>query len=328
MPRRREVLPEVLNKIIKLRQSKTSWLQIQRDTQVPRQIAKRAYETWEHSQSKEKLTQARIQVATNLLNEHVWHIIRFAETLVYHIPESMMFLETRDAETVLTDIWGRDLLDRERESVFSISLQPETERTQRRVLRQNEILFRSLRDHTQGKVDWQALGSWKESWNTCRFALEELRSKADESVQSILSNQKQNARKTIMAREDATSVMTNMVNGVIEVLWRAMQNNALERIADIVQVKLMNGGSVVIVFGESGSTTRIELADSDLAEDIAHICRWAARNLYIEEKDKQIARYKNGIRTMKEAINELEESLNPFRLRSMIIRTECDLCPA
>jgi len=34
------------------------------------------------------------------------------------------------------------------------------------------------------------------------------------------------------------------------------------------------------------------------------------------------------MKTMKEAVKELEESLNPLMLRPMIIRTECDLCPA
>ena len=90
----------------------------------------------------------------------------------------------------------------------------------------------------------------------------------------------------------------------------------------------MTEGRGLIVFGESGSVTRVELADSGLAKDVAEICRWAAKNLSIEEREEQIRLYKDGIEAMKEAIKKLEDALNPLMLRPMILRTECDLCPA
>jgi plasmid stabilization system protein ParE len=70
------------------------------------------------------------------------------------------------------------------------------------------------------------------------------------------------------------------------------------------------------------------LADFDLAEDVAEICRWAANNLSIEERDQHISWYRDGIEAMKEAVQKLEDALDPLMLRPMILRTRCDLCPA
>ncbi len=328
MPRRRDVSPDELDRIVKLRQSKTSWLKIEHITGVPRQIAKRQYEAWEHSQSKKELKQARIQVATELFNEHLEHIVRLAEALVNRMPESVTLLETRDAGTIIDDILTTWTSSEAEEFVSVIPLQQEIEKAQRRNFRQNEMLFRSLRDHTREKVDWQVLEKWKGGWNTSRAAMKALRCKAEEMVRNILDNQKPSVRDKIEASEAEESILANMVDGTVEVVWRGVNDNTIEKVAELVQTKPMTEGRGLIVFGESGSVTRIELADSGLAKDVAEICRWAAKNLSIEEKERQIRLYRDGIEAMKEAIKKLEDALNPLMLRPMILRTECDLCPA
>ena len=174
MPRRRNLSPDELSRIIQLRGSRTSWLKIEQVTGVPRQIAKREYGAWEHSQSKEELKQARIQVATDLFNEHLQQIVGLAEGLVNDIPESMTPGETRDAETVIGDILARWISSEAEERVSLIPRQQDAERAHRRSLRQNQILFRSLRDHTREKVDWQVLEKWKVGWNTSMKAMKAL----------------------------------------------------------------------------------------------------------------------------------------------------------
>jgi exonuclease VII small subunit len=328
MPRRRDVSPEDLSRIIQLRQSRTSWLKIQKTTGVPRQIAKREYQAWEQNQSKKELKQARIQVATNLFSEHLEHIVRLAEALVNHMPESMTPLEGRDAETVVNDILTMCIASETEESVSIIPLQQETEKAQRRIFRQNAVLFRSLRDHTREKVDWQVLEKWKTGWNTSMKAMKALHPKAEKRVRNILDHQKQSVRDKIEATEGGDSILSNMVAGIVEVVWRGVNDNTLERVAELVQTKQITGGRGLIVFSESGSVTRIELRDSGLAEDVAGICAWVANNLSIEERDGQIRLYKDGIEAMKEAMKKLEDMLDPLMLRPMILRTTCDLCPA
>lgn len=248
--------------------------------------------------------------------------------LANRMPESMTLLETRDAEIIIDDILTTWTSSEAEEFASVIPLQQETEKAQRRNFRQNEMLFRSLRDHTREKVDWQVLEKWKGGWNRSRAAMNALRCKAEETVRNILDNQKPNVRDKIEASEMEQSILANMVAGIVEVVWRGMNDNTLEKVADLVRTKPMTEGRGLIVFGESGSVTRIELADSGLAKDVAEICRWAAKNLSIEEREEQIRLYKDGIEAMKEAIKKLEDALNPLMLRPMILRTECDLCPA
>ncbi|MCK4354377.1 MAG: hypothetical protein KAW83_03900 [Dehalococcoidia bacterium] len=328
MPRRRNLSPDELDRIGQLRASKTSWLKIERITGVPRQIAKREYEAWEYSQSKDELKQARIQVATDLFNKHLQQIIGLAEGLVNDIPESMTPGETRDAEVVISDILARWIPSEVKERVCLIPRQQEAERAERRSLRQNQMLFRSLRDHTREKVDWRLLEEWKGGWKTSRAAMNALHSKAEKMVWNILDKQKRSVRDKIEASGVKEDIVANMVAGVVEVVLRGANDNALEKVTQFVQTRPMTEGRGLIVFGELGSATRVELADFDLAEDVAEICRWAANNLSIEERDQHISWYRDGIEAMKEAVQKLEDALDPLMLRPMILRTRCDLCPA
>jgi hypothetical protein len=328
MPRRRNLSPDELDRISQLRASRTSWLKIERITGVPRQIAKREYGAWEQSQSKEELKQARIQVATDLFNEHMQQIVGLAEGLVSDIPDSMNPGETRDAETVISDIVARWISSEAGEYVYVIPRQQEDERAKRRSLRQNQMLFRSLRNHTREKVDWRVLEEWKGGWNTSRAAMEALRSKAGKIVRNILVNLKPSVNDKIKASGVKDDVLANMVAGVVEVVWRGMNDSAPEELAKLVQTKPLSEGRVLIIFAESGSLTRIELTDSGLAKDVVEICRQGAKNLSIEEREGQIRLYKDGIRAMRGAIKKLEDMLDPLMLRPMILRTTCDLCPA
>jgi exonuclease VII small subunit len=328
MPRRRNLSPDELSQIVQLRDSRTSWLKIQRRTGVPRQIAKREYVVWQQSQSNEELKQARIRVATDLFNEHLRQIVGLAEGLVNDLPQSMTPLETRDAEAVISDILARWIFGETEERVCLIPDRQETQRAQRRSSRRNQMLFRSLRDHTREKVDWRILEEWKAGWSRSREATEALRSKAEKMVQSILDNERRSIRDKIDASRGGKSILAKMVAGVIEVIWRGANDNALGKVEQFVQTRRITEGRGLIIFGELGSVTRIELADSRLANDAAEVCRQAARNLSIIDIDKPIRLYQDGTETMKQAIHKLEDALDPLVLRPMILRTRCDLCPA
>jgi hypothetical protein len=328
MPRRRNLSTDELSRIIQLRSNRTSWLKIQRITDIPRQIAKREYAAWEHSQSKEELKQARIQVATDLFKEHLQQIVGLAQWLVNDIPESITPGETRDAEAVIRDMVARWISSEAEELVSLTPRQQDVERTNQRSLHQNQMLFRSLRDHTREKVDWRVLEEWKGGWDRSREVLEALRSKSEKMVSSILDNQKPGVRDKIGASGVGEDILAKMGAGVVEVILRAVNDNTLERAFDLVQSKPINDGRGLVIFAESGSVARIELPYYSLATDVAEICKWAAKNLFIEERDGQVRLYQDGIEAMKEAVQRLENVLDPLMLRPMILRTICDLCPA
>ncbi len=110
MERRTLLTKEELQKVIELREIGSSWVKIQRETGVNRRTAKTAYEDWERRQSREKMKQARVQVGTAIFREHMECIVQVAEALFDNLSQSMVFSETRDAETVLGQIWMRDIV--------------------------------------------------------------------------------------------------------------------------------------------------------------------------------------------------------------------------
>jgi hypothetical protein len=323
--RRREVPDEELNQVIRLKQSGVSWLKIEHRTGVPRRSAKKAYEDWQRSQSKKDLKQARIQIAAELFREHVESIVQVAELLIDDLPQSMMFHETRDAERVLSELWRKDLAEGP-ESLFGLQEKPE--RQQQRILRQNQLLFQSLKDHTREKVRWQVLEEWKEGWNACLSALAKLRTEAEATMTSILNNQHRSVKNAIKNTGKEKAIIDQMVTGVVEALWRGILDGKPEKAHDLVRIMVKDKSSTLVVFGEQASVTLVEVADKHLAEDVGNVCKWIANNLYIVEKETLIRQFQSGVDTMKKAMEELNEKLNPLMLRPMILDTTCDLCPA
>jgi len=323
--RRREVSDTELSRVIKLKKSGASWLKIQLETGVPRRSAKRAYDDWERSQSKEELKAARVQVATEVFREHLDCIVQVSEVFVNNLPESIIFYETRDADKIINDIWMQDIPE---EFEGSVPFRNKSEKEQRRINHKNRMLFQSLKDHTVEQVRWQVLEEWKEACNTCVNTLAELRPNAQGIVTSILSNQELKVKDEIEKSDTGEAVIEDMAKGTVEALWRGICDGEPEKSHDIIRTKTANKGITQVLFGESASITVIELADNDLAEKVARVCKWATNNLYISEKETLVKPFRDGINTMKKATEELDRGLNPLVLRPMVLRTRCELCPA
>lgn len=68
-----------------LRQAGHSWLAIQQTTGVERRLAKRTYNDWLDSRSLNELKQARVNVATEALSEHLDSLVKLAERLTDHL---------------------------------------------------------------------------------------------------------------------------------------------------------------------------------------------------------------------------------------------------
>jgi len=323
--RRREVSEEELNQVVRLKQSGASWLKIEHRTGVPRRSAKKAYEDWQHSQSRKDLKQARIQIGAELFREHVESIVLVADLLLDHLPQIMMFHETRDGEEVLRGLWVRDLAEAH-EALAGFKEKPE--RQQQRIVRQNQLLFQSLKDHTREKVRWQVLEEWEERWDECVSALAKLRTEAEATITGILNNQNRSTMNALRNTGKEKAIIDQMVAGVVEALWRGILDSKPEKAHDLVRIMVKDKSTTLVVFGETASVTAVEVADRHLAEDIVNICRRVANNLYAVEKETLIAQFQGGLDAMKKIVEELNEKLNPLLLRPMILDTTCDLCPA
>jgi len=317
--RRRNISTEELARIIRHRGSNTSWLQIQRDTGIPRRLAKRAYEEWQRSQPKEELQAARKDVAAEEFRTHLSLLTRFAESIVLSI-DIPSPNDTRDAKEVLASVWRRDWLY----EVGFIPVLDSTERGQRRVARQNQMLWESLQDHTHGKVRWQALDEWGKAWNTCRSDLVKFRKEAREIVLNIL-DQKLKLIDRIVKGSVNKDAMERMMDGVLQIVWSCIVAGKPHEEFPLVQAMPRGDGGTEVIFGKERLTEGLIFAEVDLAKEVATVCKWAAENSYKGGTTPEVAKQLN---IMQENIKELEGMLDPLRLRPLILGTQCELCRA
>jgi len=312
--RRMHLSKEELGKVIELREIGTSWLKIQQQTHINRRTAKKAYEDWERRQSKEKLKQARVQVGTAIFREHMESIILIAEALFDNLPLSMVFFETRDSETVLEQIWMRDIVGhvvRTGESwerlVGVAPFEQLPKRQKQRIIRRNQMLFQCLKEHSQ-TIRWQeVLKSWRFAWDECLGILTELRSKAETMVEREVKDMEKG--------NQVEKSISNMAKGVVEAIWLRTLDGEPEKSYDLVRTKADHV--------EFGGATQVLLEDKNLAGEVAELCKRVINNLC---KEKTLAElFKDG-NPMKTAVEQLERELDPFVLRQTILKTECSLC--
>ena len=76
------------------------------------------------------------------------------------------------------------------------------------------------------------------------------------------------------------------------------------------------------------SNVSLNFTDTSLAEKVAGICNWAAKNLYTGKALRICEGITREVEVMQRRIEELQEMLNPLTLGPLILRTQCDLCPA
>ena len=317
--RRRDLSHKELAKVITLREENASWLKIQRETGVPRRIAQRAYEQWRHSQAREELKAARKDVAAEEFRTHLGLLTGFAESIVLSIGIQSSPTDMRDAKEVLSMLWQRDRLH---EVDFIPAIDP-TERGKRRAALQNQLLFESLRAHTYGRVRWQALGEWEDAWNASRENLIKLREEAHEVLSNIL-DQKPKLTDRIVKGSGKKDAIERMVDGVLHVVWTSILTGKLDQKFPLVRAMSRSDGMTQVIFGDSNLTLGLIFTEGDLAEEVAEACKWAAKNL---DKGKMTSAVAKQVNVMKERIKELEDMLDPLRLRPLILGTQCELCP-
>jgi hypothetical protein len=318
--RRRQLSDDELNKVIKLRQIGTSWLRIQHETGIHRQMAKRAYEKWEHSKTMEELKEARKDVAAQAFGEHINYLIKMAESLVsaLHVPEMLRGLG--NADEALDQLWMRNIQGEL--ELYQKSGTVEIER----VVRRNRMIFKALQEHTREKVRWEALEEWKQARNSAAEYCRKLRLEATEVIGNILSNQSdlKERMKTIIKGNDVNEKISD---GVLENIWRGISTGESEEMRVLKGSSIMTEGRVWLEFYKGDSDTRLDLNDVKLAKDVLKVCRWAANNLQKGNKSDLVRRLVEEVHRMQDRTEELEATLDELLLRPMILRTRCDLCP-
>jgi len=324
--RRRDVSPEELARIVNLRQINTSWLKIQRDIGVPRRIAKRAYESWNRSQSREELKEARKVVAAEEFRIHLACLVKLAEALVkaLAIPEPTRPPISAE-ENLRILLWESNILwesDIAREyGIYG----PAGTSGSWNYLRQNQILFKSLQSHTHEKVDWQMLEQWKKTWDECIRVQDVLRQKARRMLLDILE-QKTGLTDRIEKGSKEKGALDRMANGVLHTVWQGVLAGKPDQ-PPLVEAVALGDEVTNIVFGDDHRSLGLVFTEVDLAKKVKDACIHVAKNLVIV-KEEDLGKLVEDVHRMKQVIDKLTEMLNPLMLHPQILHTRCDLCPA
>lgn len=321
--KRLEVSNDELERIIKFRQTGTSWLKIEREINIPRRTAKRAHDTWQSNQSLEELKAARKEVAAEEFRRHLNSLIMLAEALVNHLSIPLPTM-TINAEEHLNRLWEKDIIvERETEGFGKSREKREIDRT----IHRNEMLFRSLQAHTHEKGLRQVLNTWEQAWDGCIYDVSELRKEAHSVIKNILGQEEGFLRSIKIGNGEKDSI-ARISDMVLEVVWQKILDGNLGSDRTTVHTVPITDGTTQFTSVGYGGKGFIRFIDNRLAEKTAENCNWAVTNLCKGDKQDIAARLGDRVTIMNRAIKQLGEILNPLMLRPMILRTRCDLCPA
>jgi hypothetical protein len=310
---------EIVQKVITLRTAGYSWMKIQKEVGIDRRTAKRVYEQWEHNQAKEELKAARQNVAAEEFRNHMQSLVKLEQSLFEVLTVPKMPSERRKANELLLQLWERDI-----GGEYGAYGLPGAKAETRYMVRQNQLIFKSLQVHTQGKVDWRAMGKWEESWNQCVSALVEFETAGHKILQNILE-QKPDLKTAILKETDRKDMTERILKGILYIVWQYVLDDRMSKTFPLVKIAARSDGQTEILFGKNNLSQGIIFRKVKLATELVEVSKWAAKNLSKENSVENIARE---IDIMQKQIDELRESLNPLVLRPLIFHTRCDLCPA
>jgi len=324
--KKRELSPIELKKVVELRQLGAKWTEIQQETKVERRAAKRAYEECERDKKMRAQEAVRFRVAAEAFHEHLNDLIRLAESLVSALRVPKLLRGLDNADEALNQLWMRNIQG-------ELERFPSSSDERERVVWRNKMLFKSLQEHTRGKVRWEALEEWKQARNNAVEYSKELQLEAAEVIGNILNNQP-GLKQEIKTATGGNDVTEKISDGVRETIWRGILTGKPEQMHVWEGTSLVSKGRVELRFYEYDSNTKLDLNQVELAKEGLSMCRQVVTNLrevtIVREGTKSdlVQRLTDEVRQMQDRTEELEESLDRLILRPMILRTRCDLCPA
>ena len=258
------------------------------------------------------------QLLTDEQQKHLDDLTQFAASLVGHltIPDSPN--ENRDVAAVLDPLLPKDLP----QGLQTASR--EARRKQRQMERQNKMLFESLRQHTGGKGWWQAFEEWQQAWGTCVSALAEIREEAPKVMEDFM-NQKPGLKEKVEGKIGPRDVLKKIVDLL---LWPAWEVAAASNPEEELERRKFQVLLITRQFGVISGTYDLKVIFSEteltLAQEVATVCNLVLQNLYPRYMADEI----QGMRhRMDEKIEEIDDALDPFILRPLLVRTRCELCP-
>jgi hypothetical protein len=317
-----------IQQVINLRDSGISWVKIEKETGIARRIAKREYDEWAAKQSQRQLEDARKEVVAQEYRMHLDLLSQMANLLLDSLVIPHPLTDLRRADEVMWQFLAKDIY----QDQPSFGPRLGDQQRDKRVIRMNELLFKSLRDHTERKVPWQVLDIWKGARDSCVKDIEYMKKEIHEVFTNIL-NQESKLKEKLDKGYMNSSVTENIKKGILINIWLSGITGVNSQVTAMKGVSLTKKGTGWVVFHENAPAEtnvtfdRESPSDNEwLAREVSDVSIWAIANL-LKLKSDLIQKMKEEVSKMQENASQLEAVLNPLVLRPIILNTQCDICP-
>ena len=317
-----------LEQVLNLREKGISWVKIEKETGIARRIAKREYDEWAAKQSQRQLEDARKEVVAQEYRMHLDLLSQMANLLLNSLVIPHPLTDLRRADEVMWQFLAKDIY----QDQPSFGPRLGDHQRDKRVIRMNELLFKSLRDHTERKMPWQVLDIWKGARDSCIKDIEYMKKEIHVVFTNIL-NQESKLKEKLDKGYMNSSVTENIKNGILIHMWLNGVMGKNSQVTAMKGVSLIKKGIGWVVFhenapAETNVTFDRESPDDNelLAKEVANVSKWTIKNLLLEKEDL-IQKMKEEVSKMQENASQLEAVLNPLVLRPIILNTQCDICP-
>ncbi len=248
--------------------------------------------------------EVRKGMLTEELRRHLDELIQNPASLGDYVTVHTSLFDDRDDEAVIEPLWRKGLPK-------GLESDP---RQLRLVRRRNKMLFDSLREHTGSKGWWQAFEEWKEAWNTCNVALKEFRGEADKVVEKLINEEGE-------GKTDEQNIVKKMVRPVLSMVWQAVKG---DRPAEEYNFRIKEG-QLIAEDREGFYPLGLMVSEVSLSQDkMVTLCDSAFKTLRQSFVDKRIP---EELSTEKKKVEDVQDALDPFILRPLLVRTRCELCP-
>jgi hypothetical protein len=334
----------IRDKIVALVQAGKNWSEIEREIGIDRRTAKSAYKKWERNSSVEELKKVRQEIAAVEFRTHMESMVTLATTLLSNIilPSSIIDMKSNSQE-FLEWFWQQDLLLRQQEFIMRYSSSPNKTiipvnnknfriEDQKIYYDEKILLFKSLRDHTRGEVKWDVLDNdWKNARDNCANGVSQLIKDTRQLVDDYIKVANapgflEKVKKVTKKNEPAK----NITEAIVNVMWRSITRRELinETPPSFKAVTKDKSENVNVVAIRSGDENLFSFIGEDkqyLAEKIQQVCNMTIKKILID--NKIVWELNTEVGNMIKASDDLRVMLNPLKLRPMILRTRCELCP-
>lgn len=321
-----------LEQVLDLREKGVSWVKIEKATGIARRIAKREYDEWSAKQSQRQLEDARKEVVAQEYRIHLNLLSYMANSLLDSLVIPNPLSDLRSADEVISQFLTKNFY----QDQPSFELRLEDQQREKRINRMNELLYKSLRDHTERKVSWQALDIWCEARNHCMEDIEKIKKEISAFFTNILkqkTEQKSELKNKIYNVYDGIKAMEHIIRGNLVHIWL---NEVVGLKGQVIIMKgassIRRGTAWVVFHNEAPPDTNIVFDregpgdNLSLAKEVADASKWAIET-FVNSENGLIQNLRREIHTMQDATSKLEEVLNPLVLRPIILNTKCDICP-